>query len=133
MKRIEWHEGLSLGIEKLDNQHKHLIELANMLALTARQADYKEMSDCFCKFREHALYHFNDEEAFMERVRYPKRDEHAQQHSLLKKKVKQFQDVLYRHEIILEEEIVNFLKMWLIGHVIKNDLPIKDFLKTSST
>jgi hemerythrin len=131
MTHIEWNEALSLGIEKLDKQHAHVFELINALSSTAHRCAYKEMVVCFHKFREHAFYHFTDEEDIMRGIQYPKLEEHIHQHALLKKKIKYFQDILYRKELIPEQEIVDFLKSWLIGHILKIDMQIKDFLETT--
>lgn len=33
MLRLKWTENMNLGVEKVDKQHKHLVELLNQLAL----------------------------------------------------------------------------------------------------
>jgi hemerythrin-like metal-binding protein len=130
MTQIEWNEGLSLGVEKIDKQHMRLIELANKLIAATHNAIPIDIAGTFHEFREYTVYHFNDEEEYMRDIHYPDLEKHAQQHVELKKQVKHFQDVVYRHGVISEDEVLEFLKNWLIGHIIQNDLAIKQFLAT---
>lgn len=128
MTKIEWNEGLSLGLEKIDRQHKHLIDLANSLLAATHRMATAEIHKIFHQFREYTVYHFNEEEEYMKSIKYPKLEDHQRQHIDLKNQVKQFQDTIYRHGTIPEEEILEFLRNWLINHIIQSDLAIKDFL-----
>lgn len=42
MTRIEWNEGLELGVEMIDKQHRHLIGLANKLLAAGSGGDRPE-------------------------------------------------------------------------------------------
>jgi hemerythrin-like metal-binding protein len=130
MSHIEWHSGLSLGIEKIDDQHKNLIDLSNKLMDAAKHGASKNITEAFHSLREYTVYHFNDEEEYMRRIKYPKLHEHSQQHLILKQQVKYYQEALYKKAEITESEILGFLKKWLIDHIVYNDLDIKRFLES---
>lgn len=130
MSHIEWHSGLSLGIEKIDDQHKNLIGLSNKLMDAAKHGVPKSITEAFHALREYTVYHFNDEEEYMKRIKYPKLQEHGQQHLVLKQQVKYYQEALYKKAEITEAEILDFLKKWLIDHIVYNDLDIKKYLES---
>ena len=115
-------------METIDKQHKHLIGLANKLLQAVNHHAYDEVKTTLHDFREYTVYHFADEEQYLESIRYPKLAEQTEQHAILKKKVKYFQEVMYRQGTIPQEEILEFLRDWLLGHIIKYDLEIKKFV-----
>jgi len=130
MARIEWHDNLSLGILTLDGQHRRLLDLCNRLLKAVRDGSKKDVAAAFRELRQYTVTHFNAEEEFMESVDYPSLARHKLLHAQLKRDVKHYQDVVYRHGEVTEGEIVEFLKQWLLDHILKNDLDIRKWLQT---
>lgn len=130
MARIEWHEGLSLGIMDLDGQHKQLLELCNWLLKAVRDGSREDVAAAFRQLRQYTITHFNAEEAFMESVDYPGLPRHKLLHAQLKRDVKHYQDVVYRHGEVTEGEIRDFLKQWLLDHILQNDLDIRKWVQS---
>jgi hemerythrin-like metal-binding protein len=128
MSKIIWNSTLSLGIESIDNEHKRLIEISNNLVDLVRIGKIQESKILFHELREYTVTHFNNEETYMLRVKYPNLEKHKAEHSELKKSVKIFQDDLYRQQEIRAEEVYEFIKHWLIDHVLYSDMNIKKFL-----
>ena len=133
MARIEWHEGLSLGILDLDGQHKQLLELCNWLLKAVRDGSQKDVAAAFRQLRQYTITHFNAEEAFMESVDYPGLPRHKLLHGQLKRDVKHYQDVVYRHGEVTEGEIRDFLKQWLLDHILQNDLDIRKWVQSRTS
>jgi len=132
MARIEWSPAFSLGVPALDGQHKRFIELANGILDAVREGrEPRQISMCFSKLREHAVYHFSDEEAFMRSVGYPELKVHAKEHEELKKQVRYHQERLFRQGTVREKDILEFLKKLLVDHVIYSDISVKRFLNAT--
>lgn len=131
MARIEWNPGLAVGVRSIDDQHRRLIELANRLIAAARLTDPAQLAQAFRELRQYTVNHFSDEEEHMQRAKYPKLHEHRQQHNDLKARVKHFQDACYRKSDLTEAEVVEFMKAWLIDHIIYSDLEFKKHLENA--
>ena len=128
MADIEWNPGLSIGVDSIDHEHQQLIGYANALVHGVRGADAKAVAKAFQELRKYTVIHFGNEEEYMQQIHYPSLNAHRQQHSDLKHQVKIYQDTLYRRGDITEHEVVEFLKHWLIDHVLHTDMEIKHFL-----
>jgi len=125
MANIAWSDSLSLGIEEVDVQHKKLISLVNRLLVALREKRASEdLKDIFHELSEYTVYHFNAEENYMLQLEYPKLEKHREQHSLLKKEVRDFQSRIFHQEQIDIEEVKGFIRSWLIEHILQHDLEI---------
>ena len=129
MERIQWSEELSVGIELVDSQHKELIRIANgLISAVVKQRGERVINNVVRRLRNYTVFHFNSEEKLMETVRYPKRGEHESEHAKLKQNVKGFQRDLYKGEKLTAEEVLNFLKIWLLKHILHSDRLLADFI-----
>lgn len=129
MAKIEWDEQLSMGVEEVDNQHKELIRIANvLLKAVENKRETRILENVIRRLREYTVFHFNSEETLMEKVSYPKRGEHAQAHNSLKNKVKKYQRVIYKKETLDPERVLKFLKIWLLKHILEKDRDFANFL-----
>ena len=125
---IAWSPSLSLGVKSIDEEHQHLLALANALILGVRKNDGQAIAKAFHELRKYTVTHFANEEHYMHRMCYPKLGAHRQEHARLKLQVKHFQDTLYRKGGVTKQEVVEFMKQWLIEHVLRVDMQIRDFL-----
>lgn len=130
MNRIEWHDGLNLGIKEIDEQHKALIGMVNdVLAAFEEGGEVSAIDDLLRKLKEYAVTHFNAEEAYMEKIEYPQFSEHRQQHAALKNSVKSLQAARFHQEQVTAQEIKDLLTKWLVEHILRYDYKIVEFVK----
>ena len=129
MRKLEWSSGLSIGVPEIDSQHQRLVQLANNL-VAAIQTNIAEdiLETLFKELREYTLFHFQDEELYMHTIGYPEAASHAEQHEELKRQVKEYQQSILQKETISPEEVLKFLKDWLVDHIIYEDMKISRFL-----
>jgi len=128
MKEIQWTDELSLGITEIDSEHKHLIEIANKIIFYARESNTVILKKLFHELRGYTFTHFRNEENYMSSIKYNQISEHKCEHENLKKQVKQFQEILFKGDIFDGLQIKQFMKSWLIDHIIYSDMKIKKFL-----
>lgn len=130
MSRIEWNDELSLGVEKIDTQHKELIELTNdvLEALKGEDAS-RVITAAVSRLRDYTVHHFSSEEELMREVHYPKRVEHIQEHARFKAEVKDMQRDIYEKRIPDAKEFKQFMAQWLLGHILSFDRELARFIR----
>ena len=133
MGRIEWTPSLSVGVELIDDEHKKLIAICNNMAHNVKgERNNKAITEGFKELRAYTVYHFGNEEKFQKSISYPAANEHAQEHARLRKRVKDYQQLLYREGHISEDSVIDFLKDWLINHVLREDMKIGQFSRSKT-
>lgn len=120
-----WNENFATGIEIVDEQHKRLVELLNVLVgHLAFQSDAPTLNKIFDELREYTVVHFLTEENIWRHYfeNDPWDEWHRKAHGdfvakLLEIKAKESEETT--DEVI--EEIVAFLTNWLALHIIESD------------
>lgn len=80
-QEFEWREDLNIGVDVIDREHQRLFKIINKL-FTFQEEEKDSQWTCqegIKYFKEHAMNHFADEEAYMESIGY----EDLEQHQLL--------------------------------------------------
>ena len=120
-----WDGNFATGIEEIDDQHKRLIELINILVgHLAYQSDAPTLNQVFDALRDYAQVHFEAEERIWKQHFLDDywAESHTTSHSDFIAKVlelkaletsKPFEEVL--------EDIVSFLTHWLALHILESD------------
>lgn len=122
MNRLEWSSELSMGRKDVDDQHKELIKIANgLINAVSIGRGKRTIQNVVQKLREYTVFHFSNEEEMMEQMRFPERGKHATEHLRLKLSVKNYQRQLYKNENVNAEDVLDFMKDWLLGHILTFD------------
>lgn len=131
MSKIEWHDGLNLGVDEVDQQHKKLVLMINDVLEAVKKGSNDNVIDTLLgHLREYTVYHFNSEEEYMEKLEYPEINKHKQLHMELKERVKTLQSTRFHKEDIEWAELQGLLSEWLIQHILREDFKIAQFLKS---
>ncbi len=129
MALIEWKDNYSVGIEILDEQHQGLVKLINDLHEAMKIGKAKEtLNDILNKLIEYTATHFKTEEAFFERYDFPQSKVHIEEHQKFVENVLSFKEDFDKGRIMVTFEVMDFLKSWLINHILGSDKEYKDFL-----
>jgi hemerythrin len=127
---IKWNATFSVGIEKIDAQHKKLVDLINRLyAAFIDKRENEEMSLILNELVEYTIYHFTFERTFFPGLKTAEIQEHTLQHDNFVKKIKEFQVRFQKNEVPITASLINFLRDWLTNHIMKTD---KGFLVDNS-
>lgn len=128
MKSIDvfpWNENFNTGLAKIDEQHRRLVQLLNLLAShMAFQSDIPALNDIFHELADYAVYHFQTEEGVWRQ--YLKEDSLAAKH---KKEHDNFISTVLSLKAkgdtgsvdSMIEEVLSFLVRWLASHILEND------------
>lgn len=122
MSGIQWSNELSVGVKEIDDQHKELISIANSLIMAVEnQAGRPVVEKVITQLRAYTVSHFTAEAKLMQATHFPQLAEHEAEHMKLKKDVQKFQQELYKGKGPTANEVLRFIKGWLLNHILKYD------------
>ena len=131
MTILTWNKQLVLGIEAVDKQHKHLLELINQLdEAIALGQDKKSMTDVVNDLIDYTVYHFRHEENLMQKAGYNGQlyAEHQAEHMNFVEKIQHAHTEALKDPSIIREELLDFLVDWLSHHILNTDKHMADSL-----
>jgi len=127
---MPWTKDLELGIPTIDEQHKKLVAMINSLHRAVEKNDAAGAKRVLQELIEYTGYHFGTEEKFFDQYGYPETDAHKTIHKKLVDKVLAFKRKFDAGEEFLSQELLNFLKDWLINHIGFTDRKYAPFLQS---
>ena len=116
-KLIVWSNSYSVKVSQMDQEHQRLIDIINNLYAAMRSGRSKEaIGSILDELVDYTKTHFSHEEQLMQQANYEGLAEQKRAHEAL---VSQLNEILdkYRSGTALGQEIMNFLKNWLINHI----------------
>ncbi len=122
MSLITWSDNYSVKVSTIDNQHKKLVEIINNLHDAMKTGKGKEaIGKTLNELVSYTKYHFSAEEEMMKKHNYPGFIAHKREHDLLTQKVVDFENDFRAGKSLLTLEVMNFLKKWLVDHILNTD------------
>lgn len=128
---IEWKDDLSVGVPRIDDDHKQLIAIVNEFGTLSRAAPEPARLKVICdKLLDYANRHFEREERLQLLAGYAGYEEHRDAHNMLIATLEAF---IQRYFVDQREpiddltatEMRGFLRTWLIDHILKTDMKMK--------
>lgn len=117
-----WKKEYSVYVEAIDDQHKQLVEILNELIDGMMNGKTKDILEPILnKLIEYTVQHFKDEEEYFDKIDYPQKDEHIEEHRKLIADVEKFKDEYTAGKIGITIELMRYLKEWLINHISGTD------------
>lgn len=119
-------EVYGLGIKKIDDQHKQLLNLINALGQIAhdeKKADVEFLKKVINTLVDYTKNHFADEEKLLKKLHYPEYPNHTLQHRKFIAQVEEFRTAFMNSpdSKVLIGKIVTFLSKWLTQHILVED------------
>jgi len=122
MSMIAWSDEYSVGIQEIDEQHKHLVGLINQLYTALAQKQNREkLSTVLNELVDYTKVHFAVEECLMRLFDYKDYEPHKAIHDDIVSKVLTFQAKFNAGDDKVGMELLMFLKDWLLTHIQKID------------
>ena len=130
MEQIIWTEDFSVGVVRLDEQHKRLIQMINRLIAQPQTTTESELiSDLLSDMTNYAQKHFAAEEELMRQYNYPRLKEQVAQHHAFQEKTVDFCSATTLNVRIVPETMLRYLSDWLVGHILDSDMAYKPFFR----
>lgn len=129
MKDIVWSRILSVGVDEIDEDHRKLVTIFNILNHAVADRDspaylaavLEELINC-------TVWHFSHEERLMLKHGYQEAAEHKAEHQELIATAKDLQQrILQARNAVADDDIV-FLERWLTEHILTADMRLGSHL-----
>lgn len=132
--KYEFTKEYHTGIDFIDEEHAKLFEIANraydLLTNQFVTDKYDAIVAVLEELRDYTKYHFNHEEEYMKSINYSKRFSQLYQHTQFINKLESYNlkeiDVNQQEGLL---EILDFLALWLQGHIKGMDKKIGEAVK----
>ncbi len=133
MQKIEWNDGLSVGVDEIDAQHRAWIDRYNSVAeAIAQRRGSGEVSRTLGFLVDYTEEHFGTEEEKMHASEYPDADAHLAKHNELRGTldglVQDFREDGPTEELAVATD--TFLGNWLIKHIREVDTKLGAYLNS---
>lgn len=131
---FEWKKEFELGIESIDDQHKHLLDIGNRISELISNHDetsdnYDDIINVIGELKDYTVYHFSNEEKLFRQYNYVDYENHKKEHDDF---IAYIDSVDFNSiEIDQIKFMKNLLKKvvnWVFNHIITTDFLYKDFL-----
>jgi hemerythrin-like metal-binding protein len=129
VKDIVWDHVLSVGVDEIDEDHRRLVDLFNILNHSVTEGDapdylaavLEELINC-------TAWHFSHEERLMLKYGYEETAEHKSEHQELIQGARELQQkILEAGKLVSDDELV-FLERWLTQHILTDDMRLGTYL-----
>ena len=126
---VLWKDDYGVGIPAIDEQHKHLFDIANRISeLLANELlvdKYDHIIAVLNELRDYTVEHFAAEEAYMLEHKYRKLLSHkALHHDFIEKINTVDLNQIDNEQNLYLKDILNFVTEWLISHILQEDKQI---------
>jgi hemerythrin len=129
MKELSWSNTLSVEVQEIDDDHRKLVDLFNMLSHSVEEGDepkyieavLEELISC-------TAWHFRHEERLMVKYGYKDYDEHLSEHQKLIESARELQQKLKQEGHQISNQNIGFLENWLTEHILVDDMRLGSYL-----
>jgi hemerythrin-like metal-binding protein len=129
MPLFTWSDSYSVNSPEIDTQHKKLFDLINNLHDAMIRGKGKEVvGQILDGLIDYTRVHFADEEKMLEAINYPDLPAHLVEHDAFIRKVFQLQTDYRSGKQALTLPVMDFLKNWLLNHILKTDKKYMPFV-----
>lgn len=126
---LQWRDQFSVGNDLIDTDHKYLIDVVNRAEISLKANNSVQLNAVLEELAHYGQSHFEREERVARAVGYPDADKLHQSHTKLVATLVKFKtEVGGDWSEAAVTEFTAFLRDWLIGHLIKEDLPMKPWM-----
>jgi hemerythrin-like metal-binding protein len=132
LRIVEWTPDLETGIDLIDDQHRMLCSYINSLYRATRRAcSEAEILDIVNSLRDYTATHFSTEEQYFSHSAYPDTARHMEVHKDFVAKVVEVEKNLKAGRARVGNDLLEFLKSWLLQHIRRTDHEYAPYVKQS--
>ena len=130
--QFAWKPEFGIGIHSIDSQHRKLFAMFDELyqALNEGQGTNLKVHRTLEWLVQYTKVHFAHEERLMLTEEYPGFLPHKTQHDALTRKVLAMQKDYAEGKAAMTVELVEFLRSWMVHHILNTDARMAQALKS---
>ncbi len=129
MPFVQWDESMNLGKASIDQQHRGLFDLVNILyEAMGSKAEAEVVEDCVDAMSRYCLEHFRDEENYMALIGFPDLPTHKELHQAFMQQTSVLVDALDQGQSPFQEALFALVR-WLDEHIRQEDVRYIQFAR----
>jgi len=117
---ITLSKDMETGVEKIDAQHRELVDRINdVLSMGEKSISKEETEKTINMLGDYIIKHFNDEEALQKQSGYPKYDLHREQHQIYFAEFQKLKNEFHEngHSMEFTLHLNNSVIGWIVKHI----------------
>jgi len=127
---LTWNDALSVGDERVDTEHRHLIDLINRLhEAVARGFETRVVETVLTDLAAFSRYHFIREERIMGEHQYPDLSAHREEHAALLVELDEMVAAYRATPTTLDDAALARVRTWFLDHLDGADARFAAFLE----
>jgi hemerythrin len=129
VKDIVWAEILRVGVDEIDEDHRKLVNIFNILNHSVAEGESPEyLAAILEELINCTVWHFSHEERLMLKHRYEGIEEHKAEHQDLIRSARELkQEILQADKSTVNRQIES-LERWLTEHIFATDMRLGTYL-----
>lgn len=135
---IKWRESLTLGIDKVDQQHKEIFKKTNeLIELRKQKADrneqYQQVGNVLDFLIDYVRSHFTSEERIQKEYNYPEYERHKEIHENFITKIESLKEEYEADNQSMSTlmDLSKTLLNWLVQHIGQEDKKVAKYIKNN--
>ena len=120
---------MSVDGGEIDEDHRRLVDLFNILSRSVEEGDATEYIDAVLEeLISCTIWHFRHEERLMLMYKYDGIEAHKDEHNDLIDSVRELQQKFHKENKLLTNEGIEYLEDWLTQHILGQDMRLGFYL-----
>lgn len=129
MKDLVWDNTLSVQIQEIDEDHRKLVDLFNLLGHAVEEGEAPAYVEALLEeLISGTIWHFKHEERLMIKHGYEGYQAHREEHDDLIESITALQKQRHQEGKTVSSEDIVFLEHWLTGHILGPDMDLGAYL-----
>jgi hemerythrin len=129
VKDIVWDHVLSVGVDEIDDDHRRLVDIFNILNHSVMEGDAPEyLAAVLEELINCTAWHFSYEERLMLKYGYKDLEEHKIEHQELVNSARELQQKILQAGKLVVDEDLEYLERWLTAHILTDDMRLGSYL-----
>lgn len=129
VKDLVWDKLLSVSVDEIDDDHRKLVNLFNILNHAVAAGESPEyMAAVLEELINCTVWHFSHEERLMLKYGYPEIAEHKADHTGLIESAREVQEKILQSGTHIADQDIEFLERWLTEHILTSDMRLGEYL-----
>ncbi len=122
MKKIMWNDQFSVGVKKMDDQHRKIIRIFNTLVDNAQaNAGSEKVSEVLAEMVGYASEHFKSEEQLLSDHAHPDLQQQKTEHREFRQQAGEFCLLASQGDEKVTHDLLNYLHDWWTNHILIED------------
>lgn len=128
---MTWKDSFAIGIPAIDKQHRELCDQVDSLFdACSHGKGAEEVKKILDFLAAYAVQHFKDEEAFQQKINYPKFQQHKARHTDFLNQVTKLKKEATENgiNIAMVIKVNQTISNWLVEHIKGTDSDLKNYV-----